>query len=99
MKTLKIENNDFVLSEESFRWEMIEGDETIRQRISHRLKMFANEWFLDTSQGVDWFGIFEKPFSRASSNRRFLRVRAHSKQLPVSSFGMGLSTYAVSSTR
>ena len=36
----------------------------VAQRVTTRLQLFLGEWFLDTSQGVDWWGsILTKPFN------------------------------------
>ncbi len=66
MKTLKIENGDFfppIRKGSRTSWEVLDGQEAVAQRIRHRLKLWKGDWFLDKSQGIDWIGVFEKPFS------------------------------------
>lgn len=72
MRTLKITDGDFVVDGNS--WEEITGVEAVRQRISHRLRMWKGDWFLDSTEGVDWIGIFEKPFSLRRMKAEILGV-------------------------
>lgn len=70
MITIKMENGDFVTEVKQTAggktyndWSIIDGIDALTQRIRNRLKLFSGEWFLDKSEGVDWFGLLEKPFS------------------------------------
>jgi len=65
-------NGDFVT--ESGKWVEIEGLDAVTQRINNRLKLWKREWFLDRSEGVDWIGIFEKPFSMVRLKSEISRV-------------------------
>jgi hypothetical protein len=62
MKTLQIKDGDFVRGSDN-RWVRLEGLDAVRQRIEQRLRLFRGEWFMDKSEGIDWIGVFQKPFS------------------------------------
>lgn len=74
MKTIRMQNGDFVRVTKtresssgatySFEdWDFIKDEEAVIQRLRNRLKLFAREWFLDESEGIDWISVFDKPFS------------------------------------
>ncbi|MFH0902152.1 MAG: hypothetical protein V2A73_16090 [Pseudomonadota bacterium] len=53
---IAIEDGDIVL---------IEDLDVVAQHIRIRLRTILGEWYLDTSKGVDWFGVvFSKEFPR-----------------------------------
>lgn len=45
---------------------MVSNSEAIAQRVKQHLRMYAGEWFLDTSVGVPWIEyVFTNPFDQA----------------------------------
>lgn len=59
-KTLKVTDNDFVLS--NGRLEVLQGADAMTQILENRLKMHLGEWFLSPSLGIDWLGFFNQKF-------------------------------------
>lgn len=74
MKTLKIINGDFVRTENGTSWTGLEGIGVVTQRLNHRLILWQREWFLDRSEGVDWTGILDKPFSLRRMHAEIFRA-------------------------
>ena len=74
MKTLKLYDGDLVLNASSTRWEVLEDADALTQRLNNRLKLFAGDWFLDDTEGVDWFQVFEKPFSKTYLKSEVYRI-------------------------
>lgn len=63
-KTINIFNSEL----EPNVFEIIDGIESVRQRVEQRLKFFRGEWFLDTSKGTPWFqDVLIRPVSAALS--------------------------------
>lgn len=42
---------------------VLEGTSAVIQSLKHSLKLFLGEFFLEPTDGIDWFGIVEKPFA------------------------------------
>lgn len=42
---------------------VLEGSDAVIQSVTNSLKLFLGEFFLEPTDGVDWFGIVEKPFA------------------------------------
>lgn len=42
---------------------ILEGSDAVIQSITNSLKLFLGEFFLEPTEGIDWFGIVEKPFA------------------------------------
>ena len=61
LKDLKITEGDLV-DDGNGSLEYVEGADAVVQSINHSLKLFLGEFFLEPGEGVDWFGIVEKPF-------------------------------------
>lgn len=49
--------------------------EEVAQNVRTRLKFFLGEWFLDTSDGTDWFGSVLGKGSRLASREAVIRRR------------------------
>ncbi len=41
---------------------IVEGAAAVEQSINHSMKLFLGEFFLEPGEGIDWFGLAEKPF-------------------------------------
>lgn len=67
MKTLKVINGALV--RENGRLVEITGAEALAQRLTLALRLDLGSWFLDTSKGVDWFGIYDDKFIYESKAR------------------------------
>ncbi len=50
------ETNDFIIQDGLFQ-KVSSINDNIVQRITTRLNRYVGEWFLDTSKGIDYFGI------------------------------------------
>lgn len=54
---------------------LVEGEEEIVQSVRIRLRTFLGEWFLDTTEGLDYFGkIVGKRRNAAERRREIQRV-------------------------
>lgn len=58
MRTLKNTNNDLVIQSGRLVW--VEGIEALKQIIENRISLGLGEWFLATSEGVDWLGLLNQ---------------------------------------
>ena len=38
---------------------IISGEEALRQRLNNRMQLWAGEWFLEPTVGIDWLDILE----------------------------------------
>lgn len=50
------ETNDFLIQNGLFQ-KVTSTNDNIIQRVTTRLNRYVGEWFLDTSKGIDYFGI------------------------------------------
>jgi len=58
VRTLKVENNDFVKVNGRLVW--VEGIEALRQILKNRISLGLGEWFLSLEEGIDWFGLLNQ---------------------------------------
>lgn len=58
MRTLKVENNDFVKVDGRFVW--VEGIEALKQILKNRIALGLGEWFLAEEEGIDWLGLLNQ---------------------------------------
>jgi len=58
VRTLKNTNNDLVIQSGRLVW--VEGIEALKQIIENRISLGLGEWFLATSEGVDWLGLLNQ---------------------------------------
>ena len=59
MKTLKVFQNDFVVSPTG-GLETLTGIDALVQIIENRLKLWLNEWFETSESGIDYLGLFNQ---------------------------------------
>lgn len=64
MFDLKLRNRDIVVTPTGDIDISDEKTEVARQWVSVRLKTLLGEWFLDTSQGIDWINILSQKGNR-----------------------------------
>jgi hypothetical protein len=57
MRTLKILNNDLILSDRTLT--MVEDVDALAEVISARLKLWKGEWFAAPDSGIDYFNLFQ----------------------------------------
>jgi hypothetical protein len=57
MRTLKILNNDLILTDNTF--EMSEDVNALAEVVEARLKLWKGEWFLETDSGIDYLNLFQ----------------------------------------
>lgn len=62
LKDMKIIEGDLV-DDGNGSLAYVDGADAVTQNINHSLKLFLGEFFLEPGEGVDWFGIVEKPFA------------------------------------
>jgi hypothetical protein len=74
LKTLQIIDGDFVRTKDRTSWIELDDIDVVTQRLNHRLMLWQREWFLDRSEGTDWMGILDKPFSLRRMHAEILRV-------------------------
>ena len=86
MLTIKMKDGDFIREQVDCvdnRWKhtFITGVDAVTQRINNRLKLFVNEWFMQPDEGVDWFGVFEKPFTIRKMETEIYRVLSNDNEI------------------
>lgn len=92
MKTIKMQDKDMMMQstvikpgadDERVAQDLvfITGTEAIIQRVRNRLKLFKNEWFYEPEEGVDWFGVFEKPFTFRKMETELYRVLSNDPEI------------------
>lgn len=55
---------------------LVQDNTAIVSDVEAAILMFAGEWFLDTSQGVDWFGAFSTKGSAAKLRAQIFQAIA-----------------------
>lgn len=58
MKTIKIENNDFVLTNGQI--ETIDGAEALQQNLKNRVKLWLGEFEIEPDSGIDYINLLNQ---------------------------------------
>ena len=66
-------NSEFVIEDGKFI--TVTGNDETLQRVMIRLKVFLNEWFLDPSNGLDFFGQIAGKKKGSTSPRKEIEQR------------------------